>query len=96
MREKNEAKLRIWEEIVGVCTGLTFENHHVVLNLIVRDKRCQLVFSQESTEGKLLQSIKHKLLGRSIAVLRTDDISKPIAVRLVERRDAGGSDNGFD
>lgn len=92
----DEVKLRLWEEIIGICTNISIEPKTITLHLLVQNRQSRVVFNLESKEGKLIRYIKKKAVGKRIGILRTDNPDKPIAVRIIDKNGAGSAHNGFD
>jgi hypothetical protein len=72
--------LQPWEEIVGVLHS--FENNRNELCLKIG--YATLAFAAESKEAScILEQINENVIGREVALLRTDRVEKPLVARLI-------------
>ncbi|MEM3458965.1 MAG: hypothetical protein QXN36_00030 [Candidatus Bathyarchaeia archaeon] len=78
-----EICLQPWEEIVGTLKKIKVENNQTIA--VMRcNKQLNLVISylNGTREAEILQTLD-KLLGKKVAILRTEIQEKPIVVRTV-------------
>lgn len=78
-----EIYLQPWEEIVGTLKKIKVENNQTTA-VIRCNKQLNLAISylNGTREAEILQAL-NKLLGKKVAILRTDMSEKPILVRTV-------------
>ncbi|MEM3759597.1 MAG: hypothetical protein QXZ02_00635 [Candidatus Bathyarchaeia archaeon] len=78
-----EICLQPWEEIVGTLKKIKVENNQTTV-AIRCTKRVNFAISylNGTREAEILQTLD-KLLGKKVAILRTDIQEKPIVVRTV-------------
>lgn len=77
--KKNEIHLGTWNELVGKLSSFSSNDEYV---LEIGDYI--LAFSITSKEALYLQErINDDLIGKTIGILRTDILEKPLAVRLI-------------
>ena len=73
--------LGAWVEIIGELLEISSDEYSIYLKI---DNKV-LSFLKESIEAKYLQQIlDDSVIGRKIAVLRTDISEKPLFIRLVD------------
>jgi len=82
-----EMELQVWEEIVGECVKFEVKGDQVVVTF----RCCQnmrIAYQRDSGEGIILREFGKKLVGRKLAILRTDIPSKPIIVRVMPKKNS--------
>lgn len=73
-------QLQLWMEIVGLLQSIESKNGFLILEI----GNFKLTYNTESSEALCLkEQINHSLIGKKIAVLRTDSIKKPLVVSLI-------------
>lgn len=73
--------LRAWDEVIGTLTGIeTTDTDIVALLTCTIEKHAAITIPTANSD--IQQQLK-KLLGRRIAILRTEDPSKPFMIRLI-------------
>jgi hypothetical protein len=76
-----EVYLLPWCEFVGIYRGLFIKDDRI--HLTISDNI--LSFLKDSVEAKVVQErLNDFLVGRKIAILRTDEPEKPLCIRLVD------------
>lgn len=80
-QQQKEVLLAFWMEVIGVYDG-----HHVNNDFVsVRIGDKLLSFPRQSIEAEIIQNqLKHELIGRKIALLRTDNPATPLLIRIIE------------
>jgi len=82
-----EIKLQIWEEIIGDC--VKFEVRRDQLVVIFRCcQNIRIAYQRDSKEGIILMRFGKKLVGKKLAILRTDIPAKPIVVRVIPKKNS--------
>jgi len=72
--------LKPWQEIIGTLTGIeTTETDLIALLTCTFEKHIAITIQGDKPETERVQ----KLLGRKIAILKTDDPQKPLAIRII-------------
>jgi len=84
-----EKRLQTWTECVGRFVRLEIDESQVSVVLSCRAEHILLSFPKDGPESEILQrSLSSVRPGAKVALLKTDDVSKPILVRLVGHVDA--------
>jgi len=72
--------LRPWDEIIGTLNGIeTTDTDVIALLTCTFEKHAAITIQKDSPETQQLK----KLLGRKIAILKTDDPQKPLVIRTI-------------
>jgi hypothetical protein len=81
LRQKNQSiHLPPWSELVGTFEGLSIDQDFIY----VKVSESSLALQNESDEAAYVQKrLENSIVGRKIAILRTDMPGKPLLVRLV-------------
>jgi len=75
-----EFHIGVWEEIIGKFGGISENDYFTFLKIGNK----LLSFKKDSIETKYFQEkIKNNVLGKKIAVLKTDLPDKPFLVRII-------------
>jgi hypothetical protein len=76
--------LRPWTEIVGTLKGIETTNTEIVALIgCISEKHAAIAVSKNSSESVKIQQSLKKLIGSKIAVIKTDNPEKPLAIRKV-------------
>lgn len=72
--------LGAWMEVVGRLCGVSTDDHFTYLK--IGDKL--LSFPRHSTEAEIIENefSNDRLIGRKIGILRTDNPSRPLLIRI--------------
>jgi hypothetical protein len=79
--------LRPFEEVFGVLRRVERDDLQVAVILSCSDDLVKVVFQAGSPEACALEQLLSKdLLGFNVGILRTDEQTKPLLIRIVEKR----------
>jgi hypothetical protein len=85
MTEIREAELQVWQEIVGDCISFRTKQGKASIILAVHGQNICLSFKLDSKEGASLRRFGRKLVGQKIGILRTDNDTQPIVLRIISK-----------
>jgi len=81
-KQADSIHLPPWSEAAGIFGGFYADDY--CLYVKIGDKA--LVFAKGSKEAEIAQGIlKSDLIGKKIALLRSDDLARPLLVRVIEK-----------
>jgi hypothetical protein len=75
--------LRVWEEVVGTFQGfeISYEDNIIVV-LSLGNKKSRFLFSTDGIAAKIFKKkLDQRVVGEEIAILRTDQPTRPIVIR---------------
>jgi hypothetical protein len=81
LSKRKEVRLQPWEEVVG--TLKTIEEGNQTISAIIsctQNLEIALQYPKDTLEAETLQNL-NKHLGRKIAILKTDNLEKPLIIR---------------
>ena len=76
--------LRVWEEIVGVCSKIREEDSKIIIFLRTDKGMFKILLCRDFLEPLKLNELLKKIQGRKIGILRTDDPKKPYVIRIIK------------
>jgi hypothetical protein len=77
------AVLHVWEEIIGKCTGFSFEGDDLAISLSVN--RQQLVINIPKYQNASVFKSGLKLVGHKIGIMRSDNSTRQFVIRIIEK-----------
>ena len=74
--------LPLWSEAVGIFKRLSSDNSHIYVEIGNK----LLCFPKKSAESSIArQKLRHELTGQKIGLLLTDDRTRPLHVRVIDK-----------